>query len=114
MAKKPSEKSYTEEQHMSAFGGHPLQFHIEAYKTAAGAEPAGPIQALAEIGVTDAEQLVALSAIPDVRGKIAETIGVGKAEFESLVRAAKKVLPPPTLAELEHPLPSMFGLGAME
>ena len=114
MARKPSEKGHTEEQHVSAFGGHPLQYHIEAYRTAVGAEPAGPVKALADLGVTDAEQLVALSAIPDVRGKIAQTIGIGKAEFDSLLREAKKVLPPPTLAELEHPLPSMFSLGAME
>jgi Papain family cysteine protease len=72
------------------------------------------VKALADLGVTDAEQLVALSAIPDARGKIAQTIGVRKAEFDSLLREAKKILPPPTLAEMEHPLPAMFGLGAME
>ena len=80
MARQRSRKNYTEERHVSAFGGHPLELHIEAYRTAAGAELAGPVKALADLGVTDAEQLVALSSIPDVRGKIAESIGVGKAE----------------------------------
>jgi hypothetical protein len=115
MAKKTTPKGQPAEQHVSAFGGHPLQYYATEYSFAAGgAEDAGPLKALAELGVTDAEQLVALSGIPEVRPKLASALGIGKPEFDSLVKEAKKILPAPLAAELETPLPPMFSLGAME
>ena len=115
MARKTLERGHVEEQHISAFGGHPLQYHVATSKAfAAGAADAGPLQALADLNVTDVEQLVALSGIPEARPKLASALGLGKAEFDNLVKEARKILPPPLAADLEMPLPPMFSLGAME
>src|SRR5205814_4054915 len=52
--------------------------------------------------------------VGDARAGLAAALGASKQEVESLVKEARKVLPPPVAAELEHPLPAMFGLGALE
>jgi hypothetical protein len=102
------------EERFSAFGGHPLHLHVRTTRAAAVGEAEGAGRSLADLGVTDAEQLVALASIDAARAGLASALGASKQEVESLIKEARKALPPPVLAELEHPLPPMFGLGAVE
>jgi hypothetical protein len=83
----------------------------DAALEAAGTSPA---EQLENLGVTDAEQLVALAHVDDGRDKLASTLKINKTDLDALVREAKKSLPPALAAELEHPLPPMFPLGALE
>jgi C1A family cysteine protease len=99
---------------MSAFGGHPLHLHVSATRAAAAGAGGGAGAQLAELGITDAEQLVAVASIEEARGNLAATLDVSKQELDNLVKEAKKVLPPPLVAELDHPLPVVYPLGAVE
>src|SRR5262249_16440481 len=93
--------------------GHPLHLHVTALKAAAlsHAGEAGP--KLEDLGITDAEQLFALAGDEEVRTKLSQTLQVSKQELDSLVKEAKKAIPPDVAADLEHPLPPLFALGAM-
>jgi C1A family cysteine protease len=102
------------EEQMSAFGGHPLHLHVAPLRAAAaGAEPEVG-GGLAELGITDAEQLVALANRDETRNQLAATLEITKQELDTVVKEAKKVLPAPLALELEHPLPPIFALGAIE
>jgi hypothetical protein len=119
MARRRADKAKGfEEGHLSAFGGHPLQFHVaarsaapSARRAAAAAEPGGD---LANLGVTDVEQLVALAATEEGRNGLATVLRISQPQLDGVVKAAKNVLPANLAAELEQPLPPMFALGAIE
>src|SRR4051794_32802455 len=102
------------EETMSAFGGHPLHLHVGPLRAAAVGADEGAGGQLAGLGITDAEQLVALASIEEARNNLAATLDLSKQEVDSLVREAKKVLPAPVVAELDHPLPAVYPLGAVE
>src|SRR5262245_17542678 len=119
MAKKPASQPEAQwEPSISAFGGHPLHMHVPSFKAPAGApeaaEMSGPATKLAEMGVTDAEQLVALAGIEEVHDLLPAALGTTKAELDRFVKEARKVLPAAVAAEMESALPAMFALGAME
>jgi C1A family cysteine protease len=100
-----------EEHPISAFGGHPLDIHLSAVKAVAGGDSS---QQLADLGITDVEQLLALANNPEGLENLAATLGVDKKEIEHLVETGKKVLPANLVAELAHPLSAQFSLGVLE
>src|SRR5262245_30276424 len=120
MAKKPANQPEMQfEPSISAFGGHPLHIHVPSFKAPAGApeaaaEAPGPAVKLAELGVTDAEQLLALASIEEVHDLLPAALGTSKAELDRLVKEARKALPAAVAVEMETSLPAMFALGAME
>jgi C1A family cysteine protease len=100
-----------EDHSISAFGGHLLDIHLSAVKAVAGRDTS---QQLADLGVTDVEQLVALANSKEGLDNLADTLGVDKQEIENLIEEGKKALPASLVAELAHPLPAQFSLGALE
>jgi C1A family cysteine protease len=100
-----------EDHPISAFGGHPLDIHLSAVKAVAGGDSS---QQLADLGVTDVEQLLALANNQEGIDNLAATLGVDKKDIEHLVETGKKVLPANLVAELAHPLSAQFSLGVLE
>src|SRR5439155_1172299 len=86
------------EEQFSAFGGHPLQIHVAAARSAVAAV-AGAGGALTDLGITDAEQLVAVAATDSGREGLTAALGVRRAELDALVEEARRILPPPRAAE---------------
>lgn len=103
----------------SAFGGHPLTLAVPVGSSVLGLADGVAVGdgagsgGLAALGIHDAEQLVAVAAIPDARDGLQEALGVTKAALDNLVKDARKLLPAPVAERLEVPLPVMYGLGAV-
>ena len=90
----------------SGFGGHLLFGDEEAVAYAAGDAGGG----LASLGVTDAEQLVAMAAVPGVREELVSTLG---AEIESFLDRAVQALPDERAQLVSAPTPADRGLGVL-
>jgi hypothetical protein len=91
---------------VSAFLGRPLA-------AVAGIED--PVSAkLSAVGISDAEQLVAIAAVAGARDYLAAYLGVPRQTVDTLVKQARKVVPAYNLSLIEEPLPPLFGLGALE
>jgi C1A family cysteine protease len=71
-------------------------------------------QQLADLGVTDVEQLIALANSQEGLDNLAATLGIDKKDIEHLAEAGKKALPANLVAELAHPLSAQFSLGVFE
>lgn len=89
---------------ISAFQGHRLQ-HVR------GVAAAAPT-ALMDTGITDAEQLIAVAAIPESRRFLSTQMGWSDQELSSAVAEARKVVSAPVLTTIEHPVTQLYGLGA--
>jgi hypothetical protein len=94
----------------SAFGGHllaPEQGGIleASYSTSAAA--------LASLGIEDAEQLIAVHAIPEVREELQSSLGLDATELEALVRQIQRDLPPDRVAAMAATSQPEFGLGVL-
>ena len=95
----------------SGFGGHLLIAGDRTDVAFAGADAYGgeAVSQVASLGVTDAEQLLALSAIPGVREELEASIpGV-----QALIDQAAQVLPPDRLQLVSAPADRDLGLGAL-
>jgi hypothetical protein len=67
---------------------------------------------MARIGVSTAEQVVAVAATSGGARALAEQLGVPEAEAQHLVAAARTALPPGTVKALEQPVDTFeYGLG---
>ena len=67
---------------------------------------------MARIGVSTAEQVVAVAATSGGARALAEQLGVPEAEALRLVAAARTALPPDTVKALEQPVDTReYGLG---
>ncbi|MEA2574183.1 MAG: hypothetical protein QOH93_1481 [Chloroflexia bacterium] len=100
----------------SGFGGHRLvQIQTgEEMAFAVGEDAAdGYVSTLAALGIEDAEQLVALAAVPDIQGELETTLGLKKKDFRSLLSQAQETLPPERLALVSNPAPRDVGLGVL-
>src|SRR5690349_3813101 len=91
----------------SAFQGRPLAESADGMK-------AGVTETLAGVGITDAEQFIAVAAIEEVRDHLAEFLGLSKAELDAAVKEARKAVPEAAAVMVEAPVPYAFGLGALE
>ncbi|MGW0042677.1 C1 family peptidase [Rhodococcus sp. NPDC003348] len=96
---------------ISAFGGHLL--------TAVPARPeavivADPIDAaLAELGLTDAEQVVAAAAVPDVSEEFRNVLGLDDQTFQEWLHSAVEALPPDRAELVGRPAEPDLALGAL-
>jgi hypothetical protein len=100
----------------SAFGGHLL---AQAESIQLGAEAAyeggggGYVATLASLGIEDAEQLVAIAAIPDAREELGSALGLRRGELEELIRRAEGVLPRERAVLVSTAAPRDLGLGVL-
>ena len=75
---------------------------------------ADQLDRLREIGITTAEQVVAISATENGLRSLSEQLHVPTEETGHLVDLARAQLPPETRAEMERPADtSEYGLGAL-
>jgi hypothetical protein len=95
---------------VSGFGGHVLSME------AVGAVDSSTATAtLEQLGVTDAEQLVAISAIPGLASHLQDALGLGDPAYRGLLDAALDVLPPDRSALVSQPTSvTDLGLGVRE
>lgn len=95
----------------SGFGGHLLfaEDRADFARAGATAESVEAVSQVAALGVTDAEQLVALASIPGVREELEATVpGV-----QALIDQAVQVLPPDRVQLVSAPADRDLGLGVL-
>lgn len=102
----------------SGFGGHRLAQSqgVRAFAAEAGEAGDGNLGTLASLGIEDAEQLVAVAAVPGVRQELESVLGTRKRGIQSLVSLlsrAEEVLPAERLALVSTPAPRDVGLGVL-
>jgi C1A family cysteine protease len=95
---------------VSAFQGHLLR----ATPGAEAPASSSAFGALADVGIHDAEQLVAVAAIDESRDYLADHLSIPPQELEALVREAKREISPRVLEVVGQPVSPLFGLGARE
>ncbi len=100
----------------STFGGHPLTRQdgdtiVAAEAFSANADAVGTLATT--FGIEDAEQLVAIAAIPGLLDNLASTLGVDYDQVAALVEQAKSTLPAQRLTEIETPVLANLELGAL-
>jgi hypothetical protein len=91
---------------ISAFGGRPLE--------RLGSALNGSREKLALLGITDAEQLVAIIAVEGMSTALAERLGLTTQELRSLVQQAQDVLPDHIASAIARPMDREFSLGALK
>ena len=94
----------------SGFGGHRLADIVRPDGIAmAGAEA----PAFESLGIEDAEQLVAIGAVPGGQQRLLEALGVGVAQLAQLIDTARSALPEDRLRLVSVPAPRDFGFGVL-
>jgi hypothetical protein len=91
---------------LSSFGGLPIAT-IQGVSSYAAA-------ALMRVGIHDAEHLIALAAMPDIKPYVARQLGGSDADLESLVETVQRALPPAFAAAAAAPVKVTFALGALQ
>lgn len=94
-----------EHNHISAFGGTSLEF-VKGIESKHSAK-------LADFGVHDAEQLLGMVTALGGHEPLAKALGVPTAELASTISLARKTIPAPVAADLDHPSPIKYSLGAL-
>ncbi len=98
----------------SGFGGHSLLTQQgRAFSTEALDTDDGLLVTLSELGIEDAEQLIALAAIPDARAELETVLGPQTDSLQSLLDQVQNDLPADRVALVNKPAPKDFGLGAL-
>ena len=95
---------------ISGFGGHPLE---ELAGDASRSAAAGATD-LASFGIEDAEQLVAVAAVPDVREELESVLGMKNKDLQALLARAESALPPQRAEMMKTPAPKDLGLGVLQ
>jgi hypothetical protein len=95
---------------ISSFGGHPL---AQAGPVGDAAAPQGHLSSLADLGIEDAEQLVAIAAIPEVFHELQSVLDGEARELRQLLDDARAALPQERAALLSSPAPRDLGLGVI-
>jgi len=113
-----AQTAYTDsnETGFSAFGGHLLGGggalrEAGAYDGTAARSDA--LTTLASLGLEDAEQLVAIAAIPQVRAELEQVLGSDAEMLRRLLDDANGMLPPERSALVSSPAPRDLGLGVL-
>lgn len=68
---------------------------------------------LSAYGIEDAEQVVAIAAIPEVREELQFSLGMKDKNFKALIEQAQSLLPTERAALVGSPAPKEFGLGVL-
>jgi C1A family cysteine protease len=103
----------------SGFGGH-LLAQMEGGPDgaaedleAASEEGGGYVATLASLGIEDAEQLVAIAAIPAVRGELQSVLGLKNKGLQTLLSRVQGALPAERAAMVSAPASKDLGLGVL-
>ena len=94
----------------SGFGGHRLADLPTAVSFAPGAEGTSPFES---IGIEDAEQLVAIDAVPSAREYLREVLQTGSYDIQQLIDQAREALPEDRRRLVTSPAPKEFGFGVL-
>jgi hypothetical protein len=92
------EPARSDEPSVSGFGGHPL-----AGPSAGAADRGAAVPGLAELGLLDAEQLVAAASVPGVAGELQAALGLGSEAYQALLESALGFVPPEQTELLNRP-----------
>jgi len=103
------EETANEAQGFSAFGGHLLTQTEGTVATYADRHAA----TLGSLGIEDAEQLLAIAAIPEVREELQLALSVKDQDFQSLLDRVQAALPAERATLVSAPSPTEFGLGVL-
>ncbi|HET9258076.1 MAG TPA: C1 family peptidase [Pseudonocardiaceae bacterium] len=95
---------------ISGFGGHLLAPMGIADSAAA---PEANLAGLAALGIEDAEQLVAIAAIPDIAAELGSALSVTVGDLQRLVDDAAAALPRERAALVSSPAPPDRSLGVL-
>ncbi len=95
---------------VSGFGGH-----LMTAQAVGAREAATEITALTELGIEDAEQLVAVSSIPGLDSDLQQALGLDDASYEAMLNSARNAIPAERSQMLSQPTSvADLGLGVME
>jgi C1A family cysteine protease len=103
------EMTANEARGFSAFGGHRLSSNGGAEAVAVGAGDT----ALLSLGIEDAEQLIAMAAIPEVQAELSAALGIDDAALSKLVEDMLQMLPRDRALLVSSPSPAEFGTGVL-
>ncbi len=92
------EPARSEEPSVSGFGGHPL-----SSGPGVTGGPGAAVPALAELGLLDAEQLVAASSVPGLAEELQAALGLDSRAFDTLLDSALGLVPPEQAEPLRRP-----------
>ena len=96
----------------SSFGGHLLADpEGDGATVALGSEGPALVSTLSSLGIEDAEQVVALAAIPEVRGELQQVLGLKDKAFQNFIDKVQGMLPAARAAALSLPGQKDLGLG---
>ena len=96
----------------SIFGGHLLAAPDGARAAPALGEAAsGLLDTLASLGIEEAEQVVAVAAIPDARSELQQVLGLKDKAFQTFLDSVQGMLPAARVAAFNSPSPKNLGLG---
>jgi C1A family cysteine protease len=96
----------------SSFGGHLLADPETAgVAEALGSEGPALVSTLSSLGIEDAEQVVAIAAIPTVRSELQQVLGLKDKAFQSFIERVQSMLPAARAAAFSVPSPKDLGLG---
>lgn len=96
----------------SSFGGHSLADPDGGGAFAAlGADGPTLVSTLSALGIEDAEQVVAVAAIPGVRTELQRVLGLKDQPFQDFLDKVQGMVPAARAAELLTPSPKDLGLG---
>lgn len=111
------EQTANEATGFSGFGGHLLaQSNGDGEVYAMEALGAGGnefVATLSSLGIEDAEQLIAIAAIPETREELQLALGMKDKNFNATLERVRNILPPERAALVNSPAPKDFGLGVL-
>jgi hypothetical protein len=112
--KEYDESSANEASGFSGFGGHLLASpEGEGAATELGSDGPVLVSTLLSLGIEDAEQVVAVAAIPAVRSELQRVLGLKDKAFKDFLDKVQHMLPEASAAALSSPGQKDLGLGVM-
>ena len=96
----------------SSFGGHLLASpNGGGIMSALGTDGPTLVSTLAELGIEDAEQVVALAALPAARSELQQVLGVKDKAFQDFLDQVMGLMPVEQAASYSTPSPKNLGMG---
>lgn len=96
----------------SGFGGH-LLTALNGAVSASSRNGSAPVEVLASLGIEDAEQLIAVAAIPEVREELQSVLGLKNKDIEAMLEKVEDSLTEERVNLVKSPAPKDLGLGVL-
>ncbi len=99
----------------SGFGGHQLvpQDDMASAVAAYGEGGDSAVATLNTLGIEDAEQVIAIAAIPEARGELQSALGMKNKDLQRFLEQVQSPLPADRVALVNTPAPKDLGLGVL-